>query len=114
MHWYRFRKKHGYICSIHELRHTFISLTKNSLPLDLLQRTVGHTKDMDTYGVYGHEVLGEMEEEKALIQGVFLNLRIRNVSQNDSQRKRKSLETTAAGHRKTLRNKIRRVFLCFY
>jgi len=74
MHWYRFRRKHGYICSIHELRHTFISLTKNSLPLDLLQRTVGHTKDMDTYGVYGHEVLGEMEEAKVLIQDVFLKL----------------------------------------
>lgn len=43
--------------SPYELRHTFVSIAKQ-LPEGLLKPLVGHSKDMDTYGVYSHEVKG--------------------------------------------------------
>lgn len=54
----------------YELRHTFVSAVK-SLPEGYLKRLVGHSKDMDTYGVYSHEMDGDMSETAALVQGIF-------------------------------------------
>ena len=39
-----------------------------------LKRMVGHTKNMDTFGVYGHEVDGEAEKTAQIIDGVFNDL----------------------------------------
>lgn len=39
----------------YELRHTFVSVTK-TLPEGQIRPLVGHSKNMDTYGVYGHDV----------------------------------------------------------
>ena len=40
--------------TMHELRHTFISLTDKDLPLALLKKSVGHSAAMDTQKHYSH------------------------------------------------------------
>lgn len=42
----------------YELRHTFVSIAKR-LPEGLVKSIVGHSRDMDTFGVYGHAVAGD-------------------------------------------------------
>ena len=59
--WKFFAKQYGIETSIHELRHTFISMTQNTLPEPLLKRIVGHSASMDTDGVYGHEMDGDLK-----------------------------------------------------
>ena len=58
--------------SLHELRHTFISLCKD-VPLHLLKLQVGHSPSMDTFGQYGHMVDGEMEEAAERIENALKN-----------------------------------------
>ena len=55
----------------YELRHTFVSAVK-SLPEGYLKGLVGHSKDMDTYGVYSHEMSGDMEVTATLCR-IFSN-----------------------------------------
>lgn len=57
--------------SPYELRHTFVSIVKQ-LPEGLLKPLVGHSKDMDTYGTYSHEVEGDMEATADNIQRLFV------------------------------------------
>lgn len=59
---------------IHELRHTFISLTDNHLPLNTLKNIVGHSKSMNTVGVYGHETDGEFEKANIIINDKFKDI----------------------------------------
>ena len=54
----------------YELRHTFVSAVK-SLPEGYLKNLVGHSKDMDTYGTYSHEMNGDMQETAVLVQNIF-------------------------------------------
>lgn len=54
----------------YELRHTFVSVTK-SLPEGQIRTIVGHSKNMDTYGIYGHDVEGEAEKTACNINNVF-------------------------------------------
>lgn len=56
--------------TLYELRHTFISLVK-ILPVGLVKPIVGHSVNMDTYGTYGHEVDGQLEETGNLIHMEF-------------------------------------------
>ena len=42
----------------YELRHTFVSIAK-SLPAGFVKAVIGHSKSMDTFGVYGHAIKGE-------------------------------------------------------
>lgn len=44
--------------SLYELRHTFVSIAK-TLSEGEVKPLVGHSKSMDTFGVYGHELNGE-------------------------------------------------------
>lgn len=44
--------------SLYELRHTFISIAKR-LTDGELRHLAGHSKSMDTYGIYSHEIQGE-------------------------------------------------------
>lgn len=69
--WQTYREQHGIKSSIHELRHTHISLMQHTVPEAMLKRMVGHTKTMDTLGVYGHEVDGEAARAARLVDGVF-------------------------------------------
>jgi integrase len=69
--WYAYRKQNGIDCSLHELRHTLVSLAKGDVPEQLLKRAIGHTESMDTFGVYGHDVEGDMQRVADLLDGVF-------------------------------------------
>lgn len=70
-HWVKYRDHHGIGCTIHELRHTFISINKIDMPLELLKTLVGHSVSMDTIKVYGHEVDGEKERAAQYVDDVF-------------------------------------------
>ena len=69
--WLSYRSQHGIKCSIHEMRHTMISVAKADVPEQLLKEAVGHSKSMDTFGVYGHNVEGEMERVANIIDDIF-------------------------------------------
>jgi len=47
-----------------------VSVVK-TLPVGLLKAVIGHSKDMDSYGTYGHETEGEMQSTANLIQDIF-------------------------------------------
>lgn len=58
-------------CSLHELRHTFISAVKEKMPLALLQSMVGHSSDTDSIGIYGHEYGDDLKRAAAIVDDVF-------------------------------------------
>lgn len=66
--WRTYCEKTGIKSSLHELRHTFISLTKADLPMELLKAMVGHSTAMDTALVYGHEVDGDRERTAEIVE----------------------------------------------
>lgn len=68
--WSTFRKQHGLQSSLHELRHTAVSLLKTELPEDLLKQLVGHSAAMDT-SRYKHEVAGDLLRTSSVIDAVF-------------------------------------------
>jgi integrase len=69
--WKFYAKQNGIETSIHELRHTFISMTQNTLPKPLLKRIVGHSASMDTDGVYGHEMDGDFQLAVDMMEGLL-------------------------------------------
>lgn len=60
-------------CSLYELRHTFVSVVK-TLPAGEVKQLVGHSQDMDTFGVYGHALTGDDETTAQAVNGVFLRV----------------------------------------
>ena len=48
--------------TLYELRHTFVSIEAGELKDGQLKMLVGHSKNMDTFGVYRHEIKGQREE----------------------------------------------------
>lgn len=69
--WKSYSKQHGMDCSLHELRHTFISNAKADVPVQLLKSTIGHSASMDTYGQYGHEVDNDMKRTAKILNKVI-------------------------------------------
>lgn len=61
----------------YELRHTFVSMAKY-LPEGMVKPLVGHSKDMDTFGVYGHYLEGDNEIVANELQKVFDKIIIKN------------------------------------
>lgn len=59
--------------SPYELRHTFVSIL-NSLPEAQVKFLVGHSKNMDTFGTYGHTVDGELEAIAINVSKAFSNI----------------------------------------
>lgn len=57
----------------YNLRHTFVSVAK-TLPEGQVKSIVGHSKDMDTFGVYGHELRGDGERVALELQNIFQTL----------------------------------------
>ena len=57
----------------YELRHTFVSCVK-TLPDGYLKQLVGHSKDMDTLGVYGHTMDGDMANTASMVQEIFKSI----------------------------------------
>lgn len=68
--WYIYCKQHGMSCSLHELRHTMISLVKADVPEPLLKKIVGHSEAMDTER-YQHIVDGDAQRAAKMIDDVF-------------------------------------------
>ncbi len=56
--------------SAYEMRHTFVSVAKK-LPAGEVKDLVGHSEDMDTFGVYGHALTGEDTETAQAVNGMF-------------------------------------------
>lgn len=69
--WQRYCEKRGISCSLHELRHTYISLVQYDMPAELLKAQVGHSKSMDSTAVYGHAVAGAAQRAAGITKGVF-------------------------------------------
>ncbi len=72
--WSTFRKQNNISCSLHEMRHTLISVTKSDMPKELLKLLVGHTSNTDTFGIYGHEVEGDLLRTANILDDVFNRL----------------------------------------
>ena len=69
--WLTYRKQHCIKSSLYEMRHTMVSISKSDVPKPLLKRIVGHSAGMDTFGVYGHDVDGELQRAADILDGVF-------------------------------------------
>ena len=72
--WKSYRTAHNLDVSLHELRHTFVSIMKYDMPQEMLKDIVGHSPEMDTFGVYGHTVDGDRENAAAIMDDVFARL----------------------------------------
>jgi len=48
-------------------RHTFVSMVKNSVPEQMVKAIVGHSVRMDTFGVYGHAMEGEVQKAAEIL-----------------------------------------------
>lgn len=57
----------------YNLRHTFVSMCRQ-LTDGELQSIVGHAKNMDTWGVYGHDLNGEKERIATKIQDIITDI----------------------------------------
>ena len=56
--------------SPYELRHTFVSAVQ-TLPEGAVKSIIGHSKSMDTFGVYGHAIEGLSDTTTHLVEQVF-------------------------------------------
>lgn len=70
-HWDVYRRQHGIKSTLHEMRHTFISVAGPYMPETLLKDNIGHSASMDTFGVYGHHVSGDDEVVRSAIDVAF-------------------------------------------
>ena len=69
--WCLYREYHGFKVTLHELRHTLISIGGTALTAEQLKPMVGHTDKMDTFGVYGHEIDGEQQRVADALDALF-------------------------------------------
>ncbi len=69
--WKHYREQLSTPVSLHELRHTFISVMKEDMPLSLMKPIIGHSVKMDTIRTYGHTVDGEKQRAANIIDQVF-------------------------------------------
>ena len=65
--------------SLYELRHTFVSIAK-TLSEGEIKPLVGHSKNMDTFSVYGHELSGEDAATAQKVTAIFDRLTSRPAS----------------------------------
>ncbi len=76
--WQRFCQANGIpLVSLYELRHTYVSVNKE-MPSGLKKMVIGHSKDMDTEGVYGHQMAGDMEKAAAYTAAAFDSILSKN------------------------------------
>ena len=57
--------------SLYELRHTFVSMVADAVSPAQLRRMVGHSRSMDTFGWYAHDVSGRDVATAQTISGVL-------------------------------------------
>lgn len=71
-HWTKYQKDNGIDhISLYELRHTFVSICAEAVPENLLKLVVGHSESMDTTGVYGHMLQGQLDRAADAIASSF-------------------------------------------
>ena len=69
--WWAYCRTNGIVpISTYELRHTFVSVAK-TLPAGEVKGLVGHSQDMDTFGVYGHALTGDAENTAQAVNAAF-------------------------------------------
>lgn len=73
-HYDQLAKERGFGGSPYALRHTFVSMVKNTMPEQLVKTVVGHSVSMDTFGVYGHVVDGELKQAAEIMDLTFNQL----------------------------------------
>ena len=59
--------------SPYEMRHTFVSIAKN-LSEGQIKPLIGHSRNMDTFGTYGHEINGELQQTAQEIDHLFAEI----------------------------------------
>lgn len=70
-HWVAYCKHNGITrTTAYEMRHTFVSVIK-TIPEGYLKQLVGHSKSMDTYGVYAHELNDDSRQAAQLVGAIF-------------------------------------------
>lgn len=67
----------------YELRHTFVSIAKN-LSEGQIKQLVGHSQNMDTFGTYGHELNGELQQTAVELDSIFSKILSKNTSNDKS------------------------------
>lgn len=65
--WLELKKERELPGTVYSLRHTFISLMKNTMPEQMIKDIVGHSVSMDTFGTYGHIVDGDRQRAAEII-----------------------------------------------
>ena len=60
--------------SLYELRHTFVSVCKGTLPESIIKPVVGHSSKMPTYNTYGHQIDGDLESAALLIDKAYKDI----------------------------------------
>lgn len=75
--WNKLKAERGLPGSPYSLRHTFVSIVSSQTHLaeGTLRQIIGHSKSMDTFGVYKHEVKGELETAASVINLTFERLK---------------------------------------
>ncbi|MGI5971828.1 MAG: tyrosine-type recombinase/integrase, partial [Oscillospiraceae bacterium] len=70
--WKRYCAANGITAALtpYELRHTFVSVNVE-MPIGLKKMVMGHSENMDTEGVYGHQKKGDMELAAQYIDAAF-------------------------------------------
>lgn len=72
--WQKYCESNGIApVSLYALRHTFVSVVK-TLPEGEVKGLVGHSKSMDTFGTYGHEIKGEGIATAQNVNEIFTDL----------------------------------------
>ena len=54
----------------YNLRHTFVSMAK-TLPEGTIKSLVGHSRQMDTYGIYSHLIKGEKQRTAEQLESIL-------------------------------------------
>lgn len=70
----RLRKERSLPGSLYSLRHTFVSMVKNSMPEQMVKTIVGHSASMPTFDIYGHTVNGELRQAAEIMSLTFSDL----------------------------------------
>lgn len=72
--WYRYCEYHGISKTTpYELRHTYVSVN-DEMPDGLKKQSMGHSRNMDTEGVYGHQKIGDLERIAAYSDSALLKI----------------------------------------
>lgn len=73
--WHKYCESNGLpSMTVYELRHTFVSITASALPEGAIKSIVGHSKSMDTFGVYMHAVKGDDAKNAEILEHRFAEL----------------------------------------